>query len=412
MNFFKKICLGSLGLALPLTGESLIGNGAMTDISHSTKIPEGWSASSLNDVSYDQSVYKSKPGALSVSGKGSWATYRIGPCAGQTLRLRGWIKTEGVVDCHLAIHSFASNRLDKHWQGFHDPSDNKGWRLFDTTVKVVEGFAYAELIMITKGEGRAWLDDLRVESIEGGLPMANYKTSFSQSDTSDLGDRFDSGGDDVLWKEKECELSWKRLWLRLHEKHKNDSSKDEYDVLFFGGTLMKGWSRSGRSAWDRHISPMKAVNYGVAGDTSSQLLWRINHGELDGMSPKVIVLMMGSEQFRPGSPWVANEDIVKGIAAVVSQLRESFPASKILLCELPPLYGPEEAMRIQEMNGQLKELRDGNQVEVLGIGSKFLNPSGSLKNILYSREKNELSNLGYSTWATSMTSLLSEMRHR
>ncbi|CAG7824730.1 unnamed protein product, partial [Allacma fusca] len=80
-------------------------------------------------------------------------------------------------------------------------------------------------------------------------------------------------------------------WLRIHEGFVNNtkSKRDEINVVFFGDSITAGWNGAGKPVYDKEYAPLGTANYGISGDRTEHVLWRIINGEVEGLHPKVIV---------------------------------------------------------------------------------------------------------------------------
>src|SRR5262249_46197071 len=83
-------------------------------------------------------------------------------------------------------------------------------------------------------------------------------------------------------------------WRELHRRYVERAKKGNSDLLFLGDSITQGWNENVSEVWKRFYGPRSAVNFGIGGDRTQHVLWRINHGELDGIKPKVAVLMIGT----------------------------------------------------------------------------------------------------------------------
>jgi lysophospholipase L1-like esterase len=191
-------------------------------------------------------------------------------------------------------------------------------------------------------------------------------------------------------------------WTKLHESFLERAKKGDVDVLFLGDSITRGWAGAGKEVWEEHFEPLRAANFGIGGDRTQHVLWRITEGkELDGIQPKVAVLMIGTNNLPPGN---TPEQIADGITAIVRQLRKQVPAIKVLLLGVFPrgekADNPFRA-RIKEVNDRIAKLDDGSHVRYLDIGGKFLAEDGSLpKEIM--PDFLHLSKDGYQIWAEAI----------
>ena len=84
--------------------------------------------------------------------------------------------------------------------------------------------------------------------------------------------------------------------------------KGNIGLLFLGDSIIEGWSGRGKQVWEKSYADLKPANFGIGGDRTQHVLWRIDNGELDGISPKVLVLMLGTNNLGSNP----NEQIAKG----------------------------------------------------------------------------------------------------
>jgi len=197
-------------------------------------------------------------------------------------------------------------------------------------------------------------------------------------------------------------------WLKTHENFVAVASQGGVDVLFLGDSITAGWrGKYGKSAWEMYFQPLKAANFGIGGDRTEHVLWRISNGELDGITPKVAVLMIGTNNSGANSA----EQIAEGITAIVKKIREKSPATKVLLLAVFPRAPKADAAvraKIATINSIVAKLDDGNAVRYLDIGKKFLGEDGSLaKEIMY--DYLHLTERGYEIWGEAITPLLQKM---
>lgn len=196
-------------------------------------------------------------------------------------------------------------------------------------------------------------------------------------------------------------------WKQRHEGMLKRAKEGAIDLLFLGDSITEGWGNN--AVWQKHYQPLNAANFGIGGDTTPNVLWRITNGEIDGISPKVVVLLIGTNNF--GLNGDSPDGVVKGVAAVVTTLRKKLPKSKVLLLAIFPRDAQPKAdirTKIAKVNAELAKLEDKKTVRFLDIGAKFLAPDGSIpKEIM--PDALHLSEKGYQIWAEAMDPLLKEM---
>jgi len=194
-------------------------------------------------------------------------------------------------------------------------------------------------------------------------------------------------------------------WVKRHEGFVARAKQGNVDILFMGDSITDGWR--GQKLWKEKYEPMKAVDFGIGGDKTEHVLWRMKNGELEGIKPKVIVLMIGTNNSgRNSAP-----EIVEGITAIVNDFRKRLPKSKILLLGVFPRAEKADnpiRQKLKDINTQIAKLADGKTVKYLDIGDKFLDAEGTLPrdimpDFLHPNAK------GYQIWADAMDPTLQAM---
>jgi len=193
-------------------------------------------------------------------------------------------------------------------------------------------------------------------------------------------------------------------WVALHEKFLSQAKKGNIDLLFLGDSITQGWNNN--EVWRRHYAPRKAANFGIGGDRTEHVLWRIQNGELEGIAPKVTVLMIGTNNAGANTP----DEIAQGITAIVKELRTRLPKTQILLLGVFPRGQKPAAIRerLKAVNETIAKLDDGSHVRFLDVGSAFLNKDGTIDPKIMP-DYLHLSREGYRKWADAMEPTLWSM---
>ena len=196
-------------------------------------------------------------------------------------------------------------------------------------------------------------------------------------------------------------------WMKRHEKFNALAEKGGFDVLFIGDSITQGWEGNGKAAWEKHIEPFNAANFGISGDRTEHVLWRLENGNLKGrLRPKVVVLMIGTNNTGAMNP---PADIALGVEAIVKQLASRFPdATVAILGIFPRGERPDDPKRVNNLkaNELIAKLADGKRIVYTDeIGQAFLKPDGTLgKDIM--PDLLHLSPEGYEIWAKMMAEKL------
>jgi lysophospholipase L1-like esterase len=194
-----------------------------------------------------------------------------------------------------------------------------------------------------------------------------------------------------------------------------EQSKGNIDLLFIGDSITACWEDSGKDVWKRYYGGRNAVNMGVSGDRIQHTLWRLDNGQLDGISPKLAVLMIGTNN----SARNTSEEIAEGVGAIVKIIRRKLPETKLLLHGIFPRGAtPEYRLRQvnQKANQIFSKLDDGERIIYLDIGEKFFAaewyPDERRDARPVASRRTRLSNLGRGDRADSGRDTWSASRHR
>jgi lysophospholipase L1-like esterase len=195
-------------------------------------------------------------------------------------------------------------------------------------------------------------------------------------------------------------------WMLRHDGFVTRAKQGNIDVLFLGDSITDFFTTRGIDAWQRNIATLgTAVDFGISGDRTQWLLWRIDHGELDGCGAKVVVLMIGTNNLGATSP----ENVARGIASVLSAVRTHLPTATVILNALLPRGLPDDPVRLKlaAVNGLIRPLADGKQVRWLDAGAGFLAQDGSIPLALMPDELHP-SAKGYEIWASALRPVVDE----
>ena len=204
-------------------------------------------------------------------------------------------------------------------------------------------------------------------------------------------------------------------WVKRHEGFVAIAKQGGVDVLFLGDSITDFWRNRGKAVWEKNYGAMHAANFGISGDRTQHVLWRMANGELDGLAPRVVVLMIGTNntgfEADKVTPRNTPAEAAEGVKAIVRGLRTKFPATKILLLAVFPRgEKPDNPQRLQvaAITAIIANLADGRTVRYLDLGPKFLAADGTLPkdlmpDFLHPNEK------GYILWADAIREPLAEL---
>ena len=170
-----------------------------------------------------------------------------------------------------------------------------------------------------------------------------------------------------------------------HDSFVNIANTGDFDVMFLGDSITYLWTvgegdmsgyPGGKTVYDKYFADMKIANFGIPGDTTQGVLWRLQNGEGQGHKPKAVMLMIGTNNNGNTA-----EEIAEGVGADVLELRKDFPDAKILLLAIFPRgTGPNDAGRrkMEAANKIIAKLDDQKHVFFMNINAKFLDDQGGL----------------------------------
>ena len=197
-------------------------------------------------------------------------------------------------------------------------------------------------------------------------------------------------------------------WFERMESTESRIKKGGVDIVFLGDSITQGWEDSGRQVWNRYYGHRKAVNLGFSGDETQHVLWRLENGNIETISPKVVVLLIGTNNCNTFN--MSAESITAGITAVVNKIRSKLPVTRILLLAVFPRGETPNPLREKLAKASLavSGLADGKMVHYLDIGDRFLDNDNSISREIMP-DYLHLSEAGYEIWAEAMEPVLAHL---
>jgi beta-glucosidase len=197
-----------------------------------------------------------------------------------------------------------------------------------------------------------------------------------------------------------------------HEEFLAVARAGNIDVLFVGDSITDWWRQPQRGlpVFTKYFGEMKTANFGIAGDTTQGVLWRMRNGELDGFKARLIIHMLGTNNISRNT----NDDIVAGNRVIIEEYSKRQPQAKILLLGVFPRGAqPNTPMRasIKAINEQLARLADNQTVFYMDIGDRFLTADGTLPADVMPDGLHPNAE-GYRIWAEAIMGTVSELMSR
>ena len=207
--------------------------------------------------------------------------------------------------------------------------------------------------------------------------------------------------------------------LTAHAQLLEKAQRGGIDVYFEGDSITRRWGATDYpdllANWRHNFFGWNAANFGWGADTTQNILWRLSNGELDGVHPKVIVLLAGTNNVGNTAP-AANEDatvadITGGIKAILELMRAKAPRATIILTAIFPRNDNMAAMPlVDRINRTLAALADGKVIRYLNVNDKLANSAGMLYDgMMNARDKLHPTEHGYQVWADALKPLLTEL---
>jgi beta-glucosidase len=201
-------------------------------------------------------------------------------------------------------------------------------------------------------------------------------------------------------------------WWQARHNGMNDRVKQgDVDLVFIGDSITQGWEDPGKSVWEQYYGGRRAVNLGISGDRTQHALWRLDHGNIDGIKPKAAVIMIGTNNSNGEDNTAA--EIADGVAAIVARLRDRSPTTRVLLLGIFPRGESPNPQRgkVLQANQIFQRMDDGEHVFYLDIGYRFLEPDGAIPQSIMP-DFLHLTEEGYGIWASAIEPKLKEVLGR
>ena len=205
-----------------------------------------------------------------------------------------------------------------------------------------------------------------------------------------------------------------------HEQLLEKARKGGIDIYFEGDSITRRWGTSDAqyqdflANWSRNFFGWNAANFGWGGDTTQNILWRLLNGELDGVNPKIIVLLAGTNNLGGAPPPEGDaakvEEVTRGIKAILDVMRQKAPNATIILMGITPRSdrGTQIVATINKVNNRISALADGQRIRYLDINDKLADKEGKLFEGM-TVDGLHLSVRGYQVWADALKPVFTEL---
>ena len=248
----------------------------------------------------------------------------------------------------------------------------------------------------SSGTGEAVIADLRfVRHAKGNVACPDYRTESVSPRPLEQ-----------VWS-----MDW---WVPRHEQKLAEiaalrAANLQPDVVFIGDSITHNWEKDGQARWAANYAKYHALDLGFGGDHTENVLWRLQHGELDGYQARVVVMMIGTNN--TGDRMEDPATTAAGVHRLIDEVRQRQPGAKILLLAVFPRdEKPDSPLRKlnDRLNSTLATFADGRDVTFLNINAALANPDGTLSrdvmpDLLHPNDK------GYGIWVAQMNPTLQRL---
>ncbi|KAL1489762.1 hypothetical protein ABEB36_013697 [Hypothenemus hampei] len=198
-------------------------------------------------------------------------------------------------------------------------------------------------------------------------------------------------------------------WVSMHAQlvQQTAQRKDEIKIVFFGDSITWMWSQEneGVTIFNQQYAPKGAFNYAIPGDRTEHLIYEIQNGEFDGLTAKLVVLMIGTNNIGVNTP----ADIAKGVQEVINQIYTKIPNTKILLLGILPRDGATTEEQVSQVNTLISQFQDNSKIYYLDMSPQFQTSPGVQIPGLYNSDNLHLSASGYQVWYETMKPLFDSL---
>ena len=207
--------------------------------------------------------------------------------------------------------------------------------------------------------------------------------------------------------------------LTAHAQLLEKARKGRIDIYFEGDSITRRWGATDYpdllANWKQNFFGWNAADFGWGADTIQNILWRLDNRELDGVNPKIIVLLAGTNNvgntILPGGDEAKVADITRGIQAILRIMETKAPGATIVLTGIFPRNdNPAVMPTINKINKNLSQLADGKKIRFLNINDRLANPDGKLfDGMMNAADKLHPTIKGYQVWADALKPIFSEL---
>jgi lysophospholipase L1-like esterase len=185
-------------------------------------------------------------------------------------------------------------------------------------------------------------------------------------------------------------------------------------LLFLGDSIIRRWEEV-PDLWNNYYGKYQPANFGIGADTTNNLIWRLENGELDGINPDAAVLLIGTNNSETNT----GLEIYQAIKHIIDMIHKKTPTTTVILLGIFPRGEgkigldsdkqiSKEMKAIWTANDYLSKLDNNKNIRYLYFGHKFLNDKNEINEALMP-DRLHIIEPGYKIWAESMKPLIEEI---
>jgi lysophospholipase L1-like esterase len=208
--------------------------------------------------------------------------------------------------------------------------------------------------------------------------------------------------------------------MTAHKELLEKARKGHIKIYFLGDSITRRWGTSDEqykhflANWRQNFFGWDAADFGWGGDTTQNILWRLQNGELDNVNPKIIVLLAGTNNVGNKSPQGVDDpradDIARGIKAILHLCRQKAPKARIVLMGIFPRNDNIAVMPIiNQINERIGKFADGKKIRYVNINDKLADKDGKLFEGMTVPDKLHLDLKAYQIWADALKPIFTQL---
>ena len=204
--------------------------------------------------------------------------------------------------------------------------------------------------------------------------------------------------------------------MTAHGQLLDKARKGGIDIYFVGDSIVRRWGATDYpellANWTQNFFGWNAADFGWGADTTQNILWRLENGELDGVHPKIIVVLAGTNNVGTQTlDDAAVADVARGINAILDVCRQKAPEAIVILTAIFPRNDRAGVMRwIEKINSSISQFADGSRVLFLTVNDKLADTNGELfEGMMNARDRLHPTLKGYQIWADALKQLFTKL---